>query len=178
MDNRQIPYRLLNWSLLWSPLQDNATLATAWQNLGLDGEFDDTLSQAYVRTFLMDLPQPKVPLLFSATLQREAGACREEWMRIAEHLGMQRVGASLPPDHLALACELLAHAFAQAEPVLITGMVERYLQPWLDCAFDTTEEPLRSRLLQPFQEELEALFSAAPVPPGNGTSPAHSAGTP
>lgn len=164
MDNRQIPYRLLNWSILFSPLQDNASLAVAWENLGLDGEFDDAMAQAYVRTFMVDIPQPKIPLLFSATLQREASACREDWMRIASHLGMQRVGASLQPDHLALACELLAHAWVQGDTVLLQGIGERYLMPWLEMAMEHCDEPLRSAALVPFEEEIAALFNAVSKP--------------
>lgn len=172
-----IPYRLFNWSLLWSPLQSDDSLVGAWESLALCGHWSES-SERFIRTFLMDLPQPKIPLLFSALLQRESGACREEWMRIAHYLDMRRVGASLPPDHLALACEIMAHAWVRREDVLMAGMLSRYLLPWLECALDRCEEPLRSEVLIPFQGDIIALLSAAPWLPDNGKSPAHISGTP
>lgn len=150
-------YRLLNWSILFSPLSSSADLIDAWEYLGLAGEFDTSMNEVYVRTFLVDMPQPKIPLLFSSLLQREASACREDWMRVASHLGMKRTGASLPPDHLALACELLAHAWTAGEKVLLEAGLERYLIPWVECALELCEEPLRSTLLLPFRQDLAEL---------------------
>lgn len=150
----EIPYLLVNWSLLWSPLNDREAMQAAWENLALPLPLETPLRHAFVKTFQMDLPQPAIPLMFSAALQRDASACHEEWMRIAGHLGLSRVGPTLSPDHLALACELLAHAIGQHDAVLVSGMIERYFQPWLTMASSRCEGPLRTGVIAPFQHTI------------------------
>ena len=149
--------RLLHWALLWSPLRDDSLGTDAWQSLGLPGDYQQ-VAASFNRLFLIDLPVPRVSLLFNVSLQREAGACREEWMRIAEHLGMERIGPSLPPDHLALACEVLAHSLQQQEKVLCEGIMQRYLLPWLERARNECEQDELQQMLQQFGQDLEAAM--------------------
>lgn len=146
--------RLLHWALLWSPLRDDSLGNDTWQALGLPGNYL-AIAPRFNQMFFIDLPAPRIGLLFSAALGREAGACREEWMRIAEHLGMERIGPSLPPDHLALACEILAHSIQQQEKVLCKGIMQRYLQPWLAQAKAACEQDELQQMLQRFEEDLE-----------------------
>lgn len=148
--------RLLHWAMLWSPLRDEALGADSWQALGLPGHYRDHAS-AFNKLFVLDYPLPQVSLLLSFTLQREAGACREEWMRIAEYLGLTREGPSLPPDHLALACEVLAHCALHHERVLCTGITTRYLQPWLGKATAACSDPALSRMLVCFEQDVMAI---------------------
>ncbi|CBL45595.1 hypothetical protein HDN1F_20120 [gamma proteobacterium HdN1] len=152
--------RLLDWSTLFSPIAETTEHALAWSHLGLAGTFDENTRKAYNSTFLISMPQPQVPLLFSSLLQREASACREDWMRVAAHLGLSREGASLPPDHIALACELLAHAWNRNERVLLEGAVERYFLPWLELAMERCDSSLKERLLAEFQQDITTLLSA------------------
>lgn len=58
-------------------------MLAAWENLALPLPLETPLRHAFVKTFQMDLPQPAIPLMFSAALQRDVSACHEEWMRIA-----------------------------------------------------------------------------------------------
>lgn len=139
-------FRFLHWAILFSPLRDDDLAADAWDALQLPGDFH-AIATDFNRCFVIDYPAPKASPIFSAQLQREAGACREEWIRITEHLGMERTGPSLPPDHLALALEILAHAMTRNEKVLVQGILQRYLLPWLDSAQNACEEENTLRYL-------------------------------
>lgn len=162
--NLETPYLLVNWSLLWSPLNDSDAMLAAWENLALPLPLETPLRHAFVKTFQMDLPQPAIPLMFSAALQRDVSACHEEWMRIAGHLALSRLGPTLAPDHLALACELLAHAMGQHDSVLVSGMIGRYFQPWLTMASSRCDGPLRMGVIEPFQKTISMVMDAAPFP--------------
>lgn len=150
--------RLLHWAMLWSPLRDESLGEEAWECLGLPGRYQDQ-AVAFTQAFILDLPAPVASPMFSVTLQREAGACREECMRIADYLGMERTGPSLPPDHLALACEMLAHGLRQQEQVLSEGLVERYLTPWIDTASRAVPASLQP-LLSAFHEDVLAALNS------------------
>lgn len=154
IDTDEIPFRLINWALLFSPLQDDATLAMAWSQLALAPVLDDALRHTAVKTFFIDLPQPQMPLTFSNALQRESSACHEDWMRISQQLGLERAGPVLPPDHMALACELLVHAWAHNDKALVQGMYERYFSPWLTLAQSRVDGPLASAIIVPFSRDV------------------------
>lgn len=153
------PYRFLHWAMLFSPLRDDDLAADAWETLQLPGDFS-AIATDFNRCFVLDYPAPKASPIFSALLQREAGACREEWMRIAAHLDLARTGPSLPPDHLALACEIIAHAITRNEQVLLQGILERYVMPWIRAAQEACEDPLMQDLLQHFQHDADLLREA------------------
>lgn len=161
MNTNDIPFRLMNWALLWSPLQGDDTLMAAWKELGLTPPLDDELRHGFVKTFFLDLPQPKMPLTFSNALQRESGACHEDWMRISQQLGLERAGPVLPPDHLALACELLVHAWAHEDDVLLHGIHERYLAPWLALARERLDSPLIAGVIASFDGDLQRVCMMA-----------------
>lgn len=150
------PFRFLHWALLFSPLRDDDLAADAWQALELPGDFH-AIATDFNRQFVLDYPAPKASLMFSALLQREAGACREEWMRIAAHLDMERTGPSLPPDHLALACEIVAHTIRRHEILLLRGIAERYLSPWIQAAQSACDDKTMQEMLKKLQDDTESL---------------------
>lgn len=161
MNANDIPFRLMNWALLWSPLQDDDTFVVAWHQLALEVPVDDSLRHAFVKTFVIDLPRPQMPLTFSNALQRESGACHEDWMRVSQQLGLERAGPVLPPDHMALACELLVHAWARDDKVLLQGMLERYFEPWLTLAQERVDASLFNALVVPFKQDIQRVFAAS-----------------
>ena len=121
------------WARVWSPLTPPAWREEAWQALGLPGRFADCESE-FLGTFVVGVPGPPVPLLLHATLGRDGGAVREDWMRVLAHLGLRFGERTLPPDHLGAACEALACAIEREEDVLVHELVERYLAPWCGVA--------------------------------------------
>lgn len=158
--NTPAPIRFLHWSILFSPLRDDEMAHESWQALELPGTFADS-THAFTQHFFMDLPAPKASLLLSVLLQREGGSCREEWMRIAQHLDMRREGPSLPPDHLALACEVLAHAINRQESLLVDGIADRYLLPWTAAALDACEDDTLRILLERFAQDVAVQKQSA-----------------
>ena len=80
--------------------------------------------------------RPLPPLIGLAHGSRDprAAVMIGDLMRAAEHLGLQGGERRLPPDHLAPVCEVLAVAIEREEPVLIDGLRERYLEPWITAA--------------------------------------------
>jgi hypothetical protein len=119
------------WSRVWSPLAPAAWREEAWQALSLPGRFADSESE-FLAAFVVGLPAPDVPLLVHAALGRDGGSVREDWMRVIDFLELRWKDKSLPPDHLAVACDVLACAAHQDERVLIHELRTRYLDPW--CA--------------------------------------------
>jgi TorA maturation chaperone TorD len=120
------------WSRIWSPLVPEEQRRHAWRALELPDCMTDH-DTAFCSTFLLGAPLPRVPLLLHAALQREGAAVREDWLRVARHLGLRRDGVHLPPDQLGAACELYACAVEREDAVLVDELRSRYLLPW--CAF-------------------------------------------
>jgi hypothetical protein len=119
------------WSRVFSPLAPRAWREEAWQALSLPGNFADSES-AFLSAFVIGMPAPTVPLILHATLGREGGAVREDWMRVIAHLELRWNEQALPPDHLGAACDVLACATLREESILICELCQRYLEPW--CA--------------------------------------------
>ncbi len=119
------------WSRIWSPLASEAWREEAWQILSLPGRFMDCES-AFLSAFVVGLPTPAVPLPLHAALGRDGGTAREDWMRVIQHLELRWNEQTLPPDHLGVACDVLACAITREESVLIRELRKRYLEPW--CA--------------------------------------------
>lgn len=132
-DAASVPLRLMAWSRIWSPLVPEEWREDAWQALELPGEWSQ-VEAAFWPTFHVGLPAPRVPLLLHAALNRDGGQAREDWMRVASHLGLTWSEHTLPPDHLGIACELLACALRNDEDVLVRELCTRYLRPWCDWA--------------------------------------------
>jgi hypothetical protein len=128
------PIRLLAWSRIWSPLVSEEMREDAWRALELPGAWS-RVEAAFWPTFHVGLPAPRVPLLLHAALGRDGGQAREDWLRVASHLGLTwSEGRTLPPDHLGIACELLACALRAEEDVLVRELCTRYLRPWCEWA--------------------------------------------
>lgn len=123
------------WSRIWSPLAPEAWREEAWQALSLPGRFADCES-AFLSAFVIGLPTADVPLLLHAALGRDGGTVREDWMRVLQHLELRWNQQTLPPDHLAVGCDVLVCAIAREEGVLIRELCKRYLQPWCAVATD------------------------------------------
>ncbi|QDX80078.1 hypothetical protein B9N43_01685 [Denitratisoma sp. DHT3] len=152
--------RMLAWACLWSPLAENDEHQAAWEVLQLPGDFEDVRVD-YWNAFHAGVPQPPVPALFHALLQREGNAVREDLMRAADYLELEWSDKRLPPDHVGPACEIFGLAIEREEPVLIDGLRERYLRPWSRQAQTLlASHPGLLALLERF----EADVAAAPVP--------------
>lgn len=78
-------------------------------------------------------------------------------MRAADYLGLEGGERRLPPDHLAPACEVFALAIEREEPVLVTGLRERYLVPWVaEAAARLADLPPMLALVQRFAADIAA----------------------
>lgn len=124
---------MLAWARLWSPIVDDAARAETWDALGLPGGFE-AQRRTYWNTFHAGVPQPPVPMQLHALLQCDGAHLRETLLRVAGHLEVEPGVQRLPPDHLALLCELLALAIEREERVLVKELIERYLEPWVQAA--------------------------------------------
>jgi|ThiBioDrversion2_2_1062182.scaffolds.fasta_scaffold35925_2 hypothetical protein len=124
---------LFAWSRIWSPVVPPDWYREAWAALGLpdDEEFRDT---GFCSTFHTGFPAPRVPLLLHAALNQPGDTVRMDWMRVMSHLGIAPGEHMLPPDHLAIDCEIFASAVARSEDVIVRELSERYLSPWCDTA--------------------------------------------
>jgi hypothetical protein len=122
---------LLLWSRIWSPLVPVEETCAAWRQLGLPGD-PEAQQSAFLGAFHYGAPQPVAPLLLHHTLNMPGDGVREDWMRTFTWLGLRFREKRLPPDHLAIACEIVAVAAARGEDVLVGELRRRYLLPW--CA--------------------------------------------
>ncbi|MCP5055156.1 MAG: hypothetical protein GY937_00350 [bacterium] len=121
------------WSRVWSPLAPEALREEAWRELSLPGRFAEQES-AFLDAFVVGLGGPQVPLLLHAALGKDGGAVREDWMRVVQHLDLRWKEQTLPPDHLGVACDVMALAIEREEGVLIRELRTRYLDPWCEIA--------------------------------------------
>ncbi len=155
---RSATLRMLAWARLWSPLLDERRRAEAWEALGLPGSFEAQRLD-YWNTFHAGVPQPPVPLQLHALLQCDGGPLRETLLRVAEHLDIEMSVHRLPPDHLAPICELQALAIEREESVLVEGLANRFLLPWVQAALGTLPagEPGLRALLQAFADDAQAI---------------------
>lgn len=134
MDSRfEAALPFVAWSRVFSPLAPEAWRDEAWQALSLPGKYAECES-AFVSAFVVGLPAPDVPLLLHAALGLEGGSVREDWMRVIHHLELCWNEKTLPPDHLAVACDVMACAIELEEGVLIRELCKRYLEPWCTVA--------------------------------------------
>lgn len=125
------PLELVAWSLVWSPLPGAEVAENAWRALDIPLNFQQS-QPAMIRCFQAGNPAPLMPLQLHAALALDGGECRELFVRIMQHLDLDWARQPLPPDHLALVCEMLACAAQNDDPVLVEGLLERFLRPW--CA--------------------------------------------
>lgn len=148
--------RLLAWARLWSPLSDDAMLGATWEALRLTGTFEDVRVEFW-NVFHAGIPQPPVPALIHALPPREGSAVREDLLRVAEYLEVEGGEHRLPPDHLGSVCELFALGLEREDPVLITGLRERHLRPWIQAAaVALAGRPALSALLACFADDVDS----------------------
>lgn len=154
--------RLLDWARVWSPSAPVAERVASWAALGL-GEPCVLWDHPFVAAFVVAAPVPRVPLLLHAALGRDGSAVREEWLRILAILDLEWHELRLPPDHLAVATELLAVAVAWCEVVLAFGILDRYLVPWANVAAERLDgEPLAA-LVAAYRSDLDAAATTIAV---------------
>lgn len=130
---------MLAWSRIWSPLASDELREEAWAALDLPGAYAELHSE-YWSLFHVGAPMPQVSTLLHAALSRDGGSVREDWMRVAQHLGLRWNDARLAPDQLGVACEVYACAIEREEPVLIAELRRRYLIPWCEAAVARLED--------------------------------------
>jgi hypothetical protein len=119
--------RLTQWARVWSPLASTEERLQAWEALELD---DAGPGDQFWSLFHNGAPSPQVPLLFHAALGIPGDSAREDWMRSLNYLGLEWKDSVLPPDHLAVACDVVAYAAVQGEGVLVRELADRYLLRW------------------------------------------------
>lgn len=159
-ETRESALRMLAWSRIWSPLVSDELREEAWAALDLPGEYASHRSE-YWSLFHVGSPMPQVSTLLHAALGREGGSVREDWMRVAQHLGLRWKEARLAPDQLGVACEVYACAIEREEPVLIGELRRRYLIPWCEAAAKNLEHApaLLARLPARFDSDLRSVPS-------------------
>lgn len=176
-DARSAPYEsalpFVAWARVWSPLAPEAWRDEAWQALALPGRRAEAEAE-FIGTYVAGVPAPPVPLVLHAALGRAGDAVREDWMRVIAHLALRWGERSLPPDHLGVACDVLARAIERGEDVLVRELVDRYLDPWCEVArarLASRADP-PARLPGLFAADLSAARADAIRPPGRaGISP-------
>ena len=149
---------MIAWSRIWSPLVDDSLRSEAWQALDLPANYQSKKAD-YWTTFHVGAPQPEVPLILHAALNREGSGVREDWLRVISYLGLSWDEVHLPPDQLGAACEIYACAIEQGEQMLIEELRDRYLSPWCDMAAHslTRAESSLLPLVQRFSTDLKAI---------------------
>lgn len=148
---------LIAWSRIWSPVAPIAWFHEAWKALDLPD--DEALRDIeFCSIFHAGVPAPRVPLLLHAALDRPGDVVRMDWMRVMAHLGLAPGDPMLPPDHLAIACEIFAQAVARDEALIIGELRSRYLEPWCDAAARrlSGEDPRLTAIVERFRETLRA----------------------
>jgi hypothetical protein len=149
------------WSRVWSPVVPPPLFVAAWRALDLpeDHAMRDTL---FFSTFHAGFPSPQVPLLLHVALNRPGDSARMDFLRAMSHLGIKAGNHMLPPDHLAVACEVAASALAADEPVIVDQIRERYLRPWCDVTVSrlAAEDPGLLGIVLDFQSFVLGLGEA------------------
>ena len=151
---------LIAWSRVWSPVIPKPLFEAAWQALDLPGDAaaHDT---EYFSTFHAGFPAPRVPLLLHVALDRPGDSVRMDFLRLMSHLNMTAGDHMLAPDHLAIACEVVARAIADDEPVIVREIAERYLLPW--CAVSARRLPGMESALRGIVERFRMLAESLSV---------------
>ncbi|MCC6846883.1 MAG: hypothetical protein IT294_00170 [Deltaproteobacteria bacterium] len=124
---------LTAWARVWNPLLACDAKRASWEALGLP-ESAEALEPECWRVFHAAHPAPPAPLLAHALLGMDGAQAREDWLRAIHHLRLTWSDRVLPPDHLAIACEVLAVALENDDAVLVRGLCTRYLDPWCAAA--------------------------------------------
>lgn len=124
---------LAAWARVWNPLLARDAKRECWDALGLPSPIDE-VEPACWPAFHAALPAPTVPLLLHCLVGMDGSQAREDWLRAIHHLELAWRDRVLPPDHLAIACEVLAAAVENDDAVLVRELLARYLDPWCAAA--------------------------------------------
>ena len=121
------------WSRVWSPLAPKELFEESWRALDLPD--DCALRDAkFCSTFHAGFPAPPVTLLLHAALNRSSDEAHSDILRAMSHLDTTFGEHVLPPDHLAIVCEVVACAIAKDEMVIADTIRDRYMRPWCEYA--------------------------------------------
>ena len=158
---RETALRFVAWARVWSPVAARELRTDAWEALGIPVPFAE-VEPEYWAAFHVGSPLPPMPLLFHAALGMEGGHAREEWMRVLQFLGLTWNDATLPPDHLAPACEALAAAIDHGDDMMVSEVCGRYLLPWCERAGERLEgeSPAMLQLARCFETDLRSVNGA------------------
>jgi hypothetical protein len=167
---------LIAWSRVWSPVVPVDWFEEAWRALQLpdDRALRDT---EFCSLFHAGMPAPRVPLLLHAALGVSGDVARTDWMRVMSHLGLAPGDDMLPADHLAVDCEIFAHAVARGEDLIVRELRARYLLPWCETAADrlSGEDPRLLLIVEQFRDSL-ALTAQGEGGRQNPAPPRHDIG--
>lgn len=169
MSTREQAATLAAWAGVWSPVVPASTRAACWAALDLPETFT-AIEPLYWSVFHAAAPVPRVPLLLHSALDRPGAAVREEWLRLIGFLDLRWRHHTLPPDHLAAACEVLAAAVENADAMLSRELCRRYLLPWCAVAAERLREdnsPLL-RIVDCFAEDVARASGAPDTTPMHG----------
>jgi len=126
---------LSQWARVWSPVVPAESVHAAWRELNLPGDAE-RVQPEFLSAFHFGAPAPQVPLLLHHTLNLPGDSTREDWMRVMAWLDLEFGDIRLPPDHLAVACEVLTVAQQRGEDVIVDELLRRYLRPWCTVAIE------------------------------------------
>ncbi len=123
----------LVWSRLWSPFLDREQFqdAAATQDLS---EWIQSNYEAVFNLFHIGFPAPAIPPLMHAALNLDGGRVREDIVRIMSFMDLQWSEHRLPPDHLAVLCDILAALLHEQQLPLAKALLDRYMIPWVTYA--------------------------------------------
>jgi hypothetical protein len=127
------PVTMMAWARVWSPVVPVALADAAWRDLELPGD-PERVHSDFLSAFNYGAPAPLVPLILHHTLNLPGDSTREDWMRVIAWLDLKFGDIRLPPDHLAVACEVLAVAQQRDEEVIVAELLRRYIAPWCTIA--------------------------------------------
>ena len=151
------PALIATWSRLWSPVAPSEVQRSAWQALDISLPHDSAAAE-FTNVFHAGFPAPPVPLLVHAVLGMDGSNVREALVRVMVHLELNWGETTLPPDHVAVICDLLACALAEDERVLVHELLERYLLPWCEQAITRLADSPLQALPVLFREDLTDLL--------------------
>lgn len=148
---------LIAWARVWSPMVQVEWFQEAWQALRLPND-PDLRDMEFCSLFHVGVPAPRVSLLLHATLNQPGDVVRMDWMRVMSHLALKPGDQVLPPDHLAICCEIFAQAAARGEDLIVHELRARYLLPWCGAAARrlSGEDPRFAVIVEEFREAVEA----------------------
>ncbi len=149
----QAAFTFAEWAVIWSPGVEKDRRSEAWRLLELPGDYDN-LEPEYWSVFHVGSPQPKLSLLLHSALNMEGGHVREEWMRVFHFLGLSWKESTLPPDHLAPACDALALALANGDDILVSELGDRYLLPWCERGSELLKQSPMLAVTEQFKSDL------------------------